>query len=118
MLASLAPLFLILVLFFSTLNSTLSATCSNSKDGVTSRALDAKCNIYLGNEEDCGSHDDEDFNAKLACCNCGGGVTFKCEDTDNEVTDKDGDGCTTYYSQPGICGGYDDADFDSNVLCW
>ncbi len=44
---------------------------------------------------------DDDFDARINCCSCGGGTTYDpepeaCSDTDNGATDNGGDGCDWY----------------------
>jgi len=81
--------------------------------------------------DDCGKHDDNDFQANKLCCHCGGGTGTQptpaptpdpnvCKDTDGGATDTDNDNCawyTTHDEHGEHCGHHDDDDFNANKMC-
>lgn len=87
------------------------------------------CEWYNEDDNDgwCGYYDDSDFDAKVACCICGGSnfasvhvIAYPeqvgCED-DMTVTDFFGDTCEWYVDQVHTCGQYDDSDFEAKEAC-
>merc|ERR1712226_1119554 len=67
---------------------------------------------------------DDDFDAEVNCCACGGGewtdVSDGHDNCDNYdwSTDSTGDSCSSWYDLfPGTCGDFDTADFSANYQC-
>ena len=49
--------------------NTLSDICYDTNNGATDRENDG-CSWYNLNKDQCGDHDDDDFQAKSMCCSC------------------------------------------------
>jgi len=97
----------------------LAGECFNTDRGTTDSGGD-DCYWYNPTVTGyCGTYDTEDFFAKSMCCECGGGLTYDCLDTNtdsygNLLGDSSGDGCGWYgYPNEGYCGLYDHGEFDA-----
>ena len=71
------------------------------------------------------THNDIDFNASLMCCECNGGTTnnryeidgITCVDTDDGVTNSQGNTCLSYWGIEQECPTLNDKDFNASVMC-
>ena len=99
----------------------LAGECSHTDRTATDAGGDG-CSWYSEDRTGyCGTYDDDDFFANSMCCECGGGVTLDCADTNIDTYgyttgDSTGDGCD-WYAEWGSCGWFNDDDFDSQDMC-
>jgi hypothetical protein len=98
-------------------------TCYDSDPNYCADTGGDYCYWYAegDNHEYCGRFDDDDFNAEVYCCACGGGSSTSdatCYwDTSDYATDLTEDGCEWYDAYPDSCGYWDDEDFDAVNMC-
>jgi hypothetical protein len=99
----------------------LAGECSSTDRSAADSGGD-NCSWYTSDRTGyCGSYDTEEFFANSMCCECGGGVTYDCADTNtdwygNFLGDSTGDGCDWYEGRDS-CGWYNYGEFDAQDMC-
>eukprot|EP00931_Biecheleriopsis_adriatica_P065562 TRINITY_DN4006_c0_g1_i1.p1 TRINITY_DN4006_c0_g1~~TRINITY_DN4006_c0_g1_i1.p1 ORF type:complete len:433 (-),score=64.76 TRINITY_DN4006_c0_g1_i1:77-1315(-) len=82
------------------------------------------CSWYAANWQQCGHHNNlPHFQAESLCCECSGGSTHWCSDTDYGALDQSGANCSAYYvtdfskRAERCAGSLDDGDFLVKSMC-